>query len=192
MYYSAGLGTPAAGGLFGSPQPQPQGGLFAGAAGGGFGSFSQPTSAFGTAPTTPGFGAAQPQAAGVANAMQQQPAGPHPQLGYPTNGQGSRVAPFQPESAKQNDGTIQQFRSISGMPAYINKSHEELRLEDYSNNCKGNAGAQPYPIVHPSKVAASGAAGVTWAFQLLAMKRTLAALALVCASFSQSLQETLS
>ena len=102
------------------------------------------------------------------------------------------MAPFQPESAKQNDGTIQQFRSISGMPAYINKSHEELRLEDYSNNCKGNAGAQPYPIVHPSKVAASGAAGVTWAFQLLAMKRTLAALALVCASFSQSLQETLS
>lgn len=156
----AGLGTPAGGGLFGSPQPQTQGGLFGG--GGGFGSFSQPTPAFGAAPAAPGFGAAQPQAAAVPNAMQQQPASPHPQLGYPTTGQGSRVAPFQPESAKQNDGTIQQFRSISGMPAYINKSHEELRLEDYSSNCKGTPGAQPYPIVHPSKTAAAGMMLFCW------------------------------
>lgn len=146
------IGTAGAGGLFGSPQPQPQGGLFGGAAGGGFGSFSQPTSAFGAAPATPGFGAAATQP----NAIQQPPAAPHPQLGYPTNGQGSRVAPFQPENTKLQDQAVQQFRTISAMPAYADKSPEELRLEDYSNNCKGAPGAQPYPTVHPSKTAPTG------------------------------------
>jgi hypothetical protein len=38
------------------------------------------------------------------------------------------------------------------MQEYLSKSHEELRLEDYQANCKGKAGAQFYPSVHPSKV----------------------------------------
>lgn len=66
------------------------------------------------------------------------------------------MAPFQPENTKQADQAVQQFRTISAMPAYADKSPEELRLEDYSNNCKGAPGGQLYPTMHPSKAGGTG------------------------------------
>ncbi|XP_031119632.1 nuclear pore complex protein NUP98A-like isoform X3 [Ipomoea triloba] len=51
---------------------------------------------------------------------------------------GSRVAPY--ASAKEPEGN---FHSISSMPVYTSKSHEELRFEDYSL-CNKGAQATPF------------------------------------------------
>lgn len=120
-----------------------------------FGAAASQSSVFGQQPAVSAFGATP--AVGGLGALQRQPQPqqPNPQLGYPTTGQGSRVLPFQPETIKQADQT-QQFRHISAMSQYADKSTEELRFEDYAANCKGQPGGQPYPSVHPSKIGATG------------------------------------
>jgi hypothetical protein len=56
---------------------------------------------------------------------------------------GSRVAPYAatPDLDSPVASTfvpqVQKFMSISAMPAYKNKSHEELRMEDYQAGDKG-------------------------------------------------------
>lgn len=97
--------------------------------------FGQSTSAFGGSPfgttsppfgsqigaqaTTPTFGIGQPPFAG--------------QRG------GSRVAPYTPTPEPDSSGTQSagKVESISAMPVYIDKSHEELRWEDYQAGDKG-------------------------------------------------------
>lgn len=166
----AAAGAPAAaaptGGLFGSPQAtQPTGGLFGAAqpqpqqAGGGlFGAPAAQPSVFGqtaAAAASPFGAAAQPQQPSFGALGT--PAPNAAQLGYATDGRGTRVAPFRPEAVK-TAGTAttaestQQFRSICAMPQYAGKSHEELRFEDYQAGCKGKPGTQLYPSIHPSKV----------------------------------------
>jgi hypothetical protein len=143
----------AGGSLFGSPQPQQQQQSVFGQPAAGtsvFGAASQ-ASVFGQSPGVSAFGA-QPSVGGLGGMQPASPPQrPNPQYGYPSTGQGSRVVPFQPEVVKQADQT-QQFRHISAMSQYADKSPEELRFEDYMNNCKGQPGGQPYPTVHPSKM----------------------------------------
>jgi hypothetical protein len=61
-----------------------------------------------------------------------------------------------PKGIKSSGGTggetWEQFRSMSAMPQYQGKSHEELRLEDYHAGVKGKPGAQSFQPVHPNKV----------------------------------------
>ena len=71
----------------------------------------------------------------------------HPQLGYSTDGSGSRVVPFAPtvqEPIGGAAGSKQLFKSVCSMPQYAGKSQEELRLEDYVANVRGQVGAQPH------------------------------------------------
>lgn len=78
------------------------------------------------------------------------------QVGYDTDGQGSRVAPYMPKHMTSKNASnvemTEQFRSISAMQQYAAKSHEELRFEDYRAGTKGKAGAQLFPSIAPSKV----------------------------------------
>lgn len=67
------------------------------------------------------------------------------------SGQGSRGEPFRPEAVGQA-GVVQQFRHISAMRQYADKSPEELRMDDYSANCNGQSGGRPYPTVHPNQL----------------------------------------
>jgi hypothetical protein len=78
------------------------------------------------------------------------------QLGYQTDEHGIRDVQFRPQdtSGTSQSGLAVQVRSICAMPESLDKSHEELRLEDPDANCKGRPGAQVHPSVHPSKVAA--------------------------------------
>ncbi len=52
---------------------------------------------------------------------------------------GSRAAPYAvtPDPDTGTGGQVGKFMSISAMPAYKNKSHEELRWEDYQAGDKG-------------------------------------------------------
>jgi nuclear pore complex protein Nup98-Nup96 len=121
------------------------------------------------------FGAAAPAASTFGAAQQQQSplaAGQNlvAQFGYDTDGRGSRVTPFAPKAVKtcaaNATDTWEQYRSISAMPAYQTKSHEELRLEDYQAGVKGKPGAQLFPAMHPSKVPQQGTPGPwLWLFR---------------------------
>ena len=52
---------------------------------------------------------------------------------------GSRITPFvpTPEEGATGTGAAAKLESISAMPAYKDKSHEELRWEDYQRGDKG-------------------------------------------------------
>jgi nucleoporin NUP98-like protein len=56
---------------------------------------------------------------------------------------GSRIAPYQPslevDGSNSSTGGPGKLESISAMPIYKDKSHEELRWEDYQRNDKGFA-----------------------------------------------------
>lgn len=60
-----------------------------------------------------------------------------------TKYQGSRVAPYSATTETEFDmansiGFIANIHSISALPSYSDKSHEELRSEDYGIGDKGN------------------------------------------------------
>ena len=113
--------TPAGGGLFGQPAPAPTG--FGGS------TFGAPAPAGGGlfgAPAPGGFGAPTPSTPFGATA------------GAQPGQEGTRAAPFQVTTKKDNNTTINLY-SITAMPQYENKSFEELRFEDYAQGNKGSA-----------------------------------------------------
>jgi nuclear pore complex protein Nup98-Nup96 len=60
--------------------------------------------------------------------------------GFGAQGGGSRLTPFTStpeEGASSTAGQTAKLESISAMPAYKDKSHEELRWEDYQRGDKG-------------------------------------------------------
>jgi hypothetical protein len=60
--------------------------------------------------------------------------------GFGAQGGGSRLTPFTSspeEGASSARGQTTKLESISAMPAYKDKSHEELRWEDYQHGDKG-------------------------------------------------------
>ncbi|XP_026408908.1 nuclear pore complex protein NUP98A-like [Papaver somniferum] len=68
-----------------------------------------------------------------------------PGFGQPSRG-GSRAVPFAPTNTEELLGgktEIHKFQSISCMPVYAEKSHEELRWEDYQLGDKGGQITQP-------------------------------------------------
>ncbi|KAJ4767515.1 Nucleoporin autopeptidase [Rhynchospora pubera] len=110
-----------------------------------FGSQSSP---FGAQATTPTFGSPN---------FGQQP-------GFGAPGGGSRLTPYTatPEEGTSGTGQTAKLESISAMPAYKDKSHEELRWEDYQRGDKG--GPNPNPIgafgqTTPGQPATFGATG---------------------------------
>lgn len=63
------------------------------------------------------------------------------QTGFGAQGGGSRLTPFTStpeEGASSTAGQTAKLESISAMPAYKDKSHEELRWEDYQRGDKGS------------------------------------------------------
>ncbi|MQL98026.1 hypothetical protein Taro_030714 [Colocasia esculenta] len=137
--------------------------------------FGQTTSAFGSTPfgSTPPFGA-QSSPFGTPTAT--------PTFGSPGFGQqafggqqgGSRVAPYTP-TPEVDGGTGTQaagkLESISAMPVYKEKSHEELRWEDYQRGDKGGpstagqaAGAFGFPSAQTSPFGSTNTFGQTPAF----------------------------
>ncbi|KAK9845938.1 hypothetical protein WJX81_006497 [Elliptochloris bilobata] len=150
------FGAAAAPGGFGSAQPAtPSFGGFGGtpatpAFGSGFGASSSP--AFGAAASTPafgmaggsGFGATTPTAFGSGGFGT--PGAFGGAAPAPAPGSGSRAVQYQKthdNDSQQSAGGQKQlvyFTSISAMPAYLSKSVEELRAEDYAAGVKGNTG----------------------------------------------------
>ncbi|KAK6250875.1 hypothetical protein SCA6_004880 [Theobroma cacao] len=111
--------------------------------------FAQSTSAFGSSPFgTTAFGAQSSPFGAQSSA----PAFGSTSFGQsPFGGQrgGSRVAPYTPTTeADSGSGTqpAAKLESISAMPVYKDKSHEELRWEDYQLGDKGG----PQPAAQPS------------------------------------------
>ncbi|XP_058077785.1 nuclear pore complex protein NUP98A isoform X2 [Magnolia sinica] len=95
--------------------------------------FSAQSSPFGSQTTTPSFGNASPGFG--QSAFGGQPGG-------------SRVAPYTPTSEVDGGTSTQpagKLESISAMPVYKDKSHEELRWDDYQRGDKGgpNPASQP-------------------------------------------------
>ncbi|KAL3613753.1 hypothetical protein CASFOL_041827 [Castilleja foliolosa] len=113
--------------------------------------FGQTTSTFGSSPfgtQTSTFGA-QPTASGFGNTG----------FGQSTFGGqrgGSRVSPYSP-TPEADTGTqpAGKLESISAMPVYKDKSHEELRWEDYQLGDKGG----PAPASQATSVGAFGNTG---------------------------------
>ncbi|CAH9106522.1 unnamed protein product [Cuscuta europaea] len=78
--------------------------------------FGNQSSAFGASASTPPFGSS----------------------GFSGQPRGSRVAPYQPTPELDSGSTAAgKVESISAMPVYKDKSHEELRFEDYQAGDKG-------------------------------------------------------
>ncbi|PON93036.1 Peptidase S59, nucleoporin [Trema orientale] len=114
--------------------------------------FGQSASAFGSSSpygTTSPFGAQSSMFGSQSTTPTFASAG----FGQPFGGQqgGSRVAPYTPtpepdSSSSGTNATSGKLESISAMPVYKDKSHEELRWEDYQRGDKGgplSAAAQP-------------------------------------------------
>ncbi|KAL3651060.1 hypothetical protein CASFOL_007463 [Castilleja foliolosa] len=102
--------------------------------------FGTQTSTFGAQATTPGFG--------------------NTGFGQSTIGGqrgGSRVSPYSPTPEAADGGTqpAGKLESISAMPVYKDKSHEELRWEDYQLGDKGG----PAPASQGTSVGAFGNTG---------------------------------
>ncbi|KAL4323096.1 hypothetical protein GQ457_11G032050 [Hibiscus cannabinus] len=135
---------------------------FGGSATAAFGSSSTPSFSFGSSPafgqSTPAFGSSPFGTTTVG--AQSSPFGSQsssPAFGSTTFGQsafggqrgGSRAAPYTPTTdADSGTGTqpAAKLESISAMPVYKEKSHEELRWEDYQAGDKGG----PQPSAQPS------------------------------------------
>ncbi|KAK2078505.1 hypothetical protein QBZ16_003345 [Prototheca wickerhamii] len=102
--------------------------------GGGSSLFGQTQPAFGAAPATPGFGS--PAGGGL---FGQQSA---PAFGSTPAARGTRSVPWQKtqDTEQTSSGVKLNYNSISCMPQYIHKSHEELRWEDYQDGNKGGGG----------------------------------------------------
>ena len=67
---------------------------------------------------------------------------------------GSRVVPYSPTTEADSGSSTQpagKLESISAMPAYKDKSHEELRWEDYQRGDKGLSTAPPFQPPSPKK-----------------------------------------
>ncbi|VFQ98328.1 unnamed protein product [Cuscuta campestris] len=97
--------------------------------------FGQSSSAFSSSPfnTTPSSFAPQSSAFGASAS-----APPFGTLGFAGQPRGSRVAPYQPTPETDSGSTTTgKVESISAMPVYKDKSHEELRFEDYQAGDKG-------------------------------------------------------
>jgi len=128
----SGFGTASTvpGSGFGNAGAPSSGSLFGGSA---------PATGFGPAPTSSGIFGAAP------STQQQQPSGGIFDSAFGVNNGnnakvGTQVAQY--EATRRNDGnnnTQISIHSVAGMPVYENKSHEELRMEDYSS---GNRGTQ--------------------------------------------------
>lgn len=144
------FGAPApanSGSLFGAPAPAPSGGLFGAPAPAPFGAsapapfggsnFGSPAPApFGASAPAPGgglFSSAAPNSGGMF--------GPGAAQGAPGAG-GTRQTPFTP-TGKQDGSSSITLQSISAMPAYEQKSFEELRMEDYAQGNRGSANSTP-------------------------------------------------
>ncbi|KAF5774645.1 putative peptidase S59, nucleoporin, nucleoporin peptidase S59 [Helianthus annuus] len=105
--------------------------------------FGQSTSAFGSSPfgatTTPAFGAQSSPFGGQTTA----PAFGSPGFGQPSFGSqrgGTRVSAYAQTPEADSGSSTQpagKLESISAMPVYKEKSHEELRWEDYQLGDKG-------------------------------------------------------
>ncbi|KAK1390860.1 Peptidase S59 domain-containing protein [Heracleum sosnowskyi] len=119
--------------------------------------FGQSTSAFGSTPfgTTPSPFGAQSSAFGAQTTA--------PSFGSPGFGSsafggqrgGSRVAAYTPTAEADGASGTQpagKLESISAMPVYKDKCHEELRWEDYQLGDKGG----PNPAVQPANAAGFG------------------------------------
>ncbi|KAJ3700655.1 hypothetical protein LUZ61_004360 [Rhynchospora tenuis] len=67
------------------------------------------------------------------------------QPGFGASGAGSRLTPYTatPEEGTSGTGQTAKLESISAMPAYKDKSHEELRWEDYQRGDKGGPNPNP-------------------------------------------------
>ncbi|KAJ3681305.1 hypothetical protein LUZ60_015794 [Juncus effusus] len=100
---------------------------------GGSSPFGASPSPFGAQPTTPTFGSP-----GFGQQQQQQAGG-------------SRITPFvpTPEEGATGTGATAKLESISAMPAYKDKSHEELRWEDYQRGDKGGPNPNPASSTNP-------------------------------------------
>ncbi|OIT28636.1 nuclear pore complex protein nup98a, partial [Nicotiana attenuata] len=76
-------------------------------------------------------------------------------------GTGTRVASY--AATREVEGQYLNFLSISAMPMYSNKSHEELRLEDYESANKGAASiSQSKPLESSSGSTASNVSFSPW------------------------------
>ncbi|CAL1373740.1 unnamed protein product [Linum trigynum] len=108
--------------------------------------FGQSTSAFGSSPfgaQSSGFGSQATTPTFASSGFGQAPFG--------TQRGGSRAVPYTATPDTETTGTGGQpgkLESISAMPAYKEKSHEELRWEDYQSGDKGgpSSGQQPGAI----------------------------------------------
>ncbi|KAK8503846.1 hypothetical protein V6N13_021628 [Hibiscus sabdariffa] len=158
--------TPAfgsTGSAFGTPNTSVfgAGGTFGASSTPAFGASSTPSFSFGSSPafgqSTPAFGSspfgtttfgAQSSSFGSQSSA---PAFGSTSFGQsPFGGQrgGSRITPYSPTTEADGGSGTQpagKLESISAMPAYKDKSHEELRWEDYQSGDKGgpNPAAQP-------------------------------------------------
>ncbi|XVF51159.1 hypothetical protein PTKIN_Ptkin04bG0161900 [Pterospermum kingtungense] len=156
------FGTGGAFGASSTPAFGPSTSAFGGSSTPAFGASSAPSFSFGSSPafgqSTPAFGSspfgtttfgAQSSPFGTQSSS---PAFGSTSFGQsPFGGQrgGSRVAPYTPTTeADSGSGTqpAAKLESISAMPVYKDKSHEELRWEDYQLGDKGG----PQPASQPS------------------------------------------
>ncbi|XP_062074758.1 nuclear pore complex protein NUP98A isoform X2 [Humulus lupulus] len=133
--------------------------------------FGQSTSAFGSSPfgaSTSPFGA-QSSAFGAQSTTPTFGSSGFGQTAFGGQQVGSRVAPYTPtpepdNSSSGTNATVGKLESISAMSVYKDKSHEELRWEDYQKGDKGgplSAASQPpgmnfsTPTSQPSPLAPS-------------------------------------
>ncbi|GMJ10924.1 DRACULA2 [Hibiscus trionum] len=156
----------SSGTTFGTPNTSVfgTGGTFGAPSAPAFGASSTPSFSFGSSPSfgqsTPAFGSSP--FGTTAFGAQSSPFGSQssaPAFGSTSFGQstfggqrgGSRVAPYTPSTEADGGNGTQpagKLESISAMPVYKDKSHEELRWEDYQSGDKGGS--------HPASQPAAG------------------------------------
>ncbi|KAL5981739.1 hypothetical protein ACLOJK_015802 [Asimina triloba] len=126
-----------------------------------FGTSSSSSFSFGSAPasgqSSSAFGSSSPFGSTFSFGVQSSPFGSQttpPTFGSPGFGQssfssqhgGSRITAYTPTTEVDSGSSTQpagKLESISAMPAYKDKSHEELRWEDYQRGDKGGSSNQP-------------------------------------------------
>lgn len=131
---------------------------------GGFGAAASPAGGFGTSSPAGGFGTSSP-AGGFGSSTGAYGAGGQgysafgaPASGFSgSQGVGTLSVKYQDTVEQDTTGgslTSLKYHSISAMPAYRNKTFEELRAEDYQAGVKGNTGT---PAAGPSGQSPFGA-----------------------------------